>query len=198
MTQTGSKYFKAAVMAAVLATSAIAADDDFIFHTKSLIGIEGGYTTFDVNNNIPTTSPTNSYKEGMVGLKIGAQGEHFRVFLGARNYFVGKEYDYFATFGGEVQYMFNFSKVANFFIGANGGMLNGRFQVTGENFNRTFSDPYYGGDLGFNYHINDTFDFEIGARYMATNATNTQNNITYTVDHITTGYASLIVKFTED
>ncbi len=198
MIQAGSKIVKAGLLAAVVAAASVSADDDFIFHTKSLVGIEGGYSTFDVENDIATTPPTNTYDEGMVGIKIGAQGEHFRVFLSARNYFVGKEYDYFATFGGELQYMFNFSKKANFFIGGNAGMVNGRFQAAGENFNRTFSDPYYGGDIGFNYHINDTYDFEIGARYMSTDASNTQNGVTYKIDHISTGYMSIIIKYIED
>ena len=183
----------------VMAASAMATEstDEFAFVSKSLVGIEGGYTTFDVERNEPGQSAdVKTYDQGEVGLKIGAQGENYRAFLSARYYDVSG-YDYFVTYGAELQYMFNFSKMANFFIGANFGMMDGRFDVN-EAETRTISDPYYGGDAGFNIHLNKTYDLELGARFMASDAENTKNSITYQFDHLVTGYASLIVKFDID
>ncbi len=189
-------------VAGVMLSSALAfsvgSADDFIFKTKSLVGIEGGYGTFDVEKSPATTNPTSRHSGGVAGLKIGAEGENFRIFLGVRNYFLGGEYDYFGTAGVELQYMFNFSQYANFFIGGSTGMVNGRFQLSSENFNRKFSDTYYGGDVGFNIHINKTFDLELGARLIATNASDDQAGTTYTIDHITSGYASIIIKYEMD
>jgi hypothetical protein len=86
-------------------------------------------------------------------------------------------------------------------------MLTSRFTGYKEINSRTISDPYFGGDVGFNYHLNKTYDLEIGARVMATDAKNTQTinyptsgarNVTYTFDNLVTGYASIIVKFQMD
>ena len=197
MTKTTKKIFSSSLLAFALLSSSAAADD-FIFNTKSLVGIEGGYTDIVVENTDPTTPVNESYKKGEAGFKIGAQGEHYRVFLSARNYFVGGEFDVLATFGAEGQYMFNFSKMANFFIGGNVGHLYGKFQIDGENFNREFSDVYYGGDIGFNIHLNETYDLELGARYISSSASDDQNGKSYSFDHLATGYASIIIKFEED
>jgi len=172
---------------------------DYSFDVESLVGLEGGYTSFDVEKNAPNTAAqVVTYSDGMVGLKIGAQTDSYRIFLSARSYFVGADYDYFLTYGGEFQYLFNFSKYANFFIGVNGGLIDGRFKVAGESETRTISDPYFGGDAGFNVHLGDTFDLELGARVMATDAKNTRDNTTFKFDNLITGYASIIVRFAMD
>jgi hypothetical protein len=190
------------VLLSIAASSVVGASDDFSFNTKSLFGVEAGYTTFTVDNNLgefmPNIDPTEDYSYPEVGIKLGAQGDDFRVFFSARNYFVGSEYDYFATIGAEGQYLFNFSKKANFFIGVNGGYLTGKYRASGTNYTSNFSDMYYGGDLGFNYHINEKYDLELGARVMATNASDTSGGVTYSIDYLASGYASFIVKFTMD
>jgi hypothetical protein len=172
--------------------------DLYSFKTDSLVGFEGGYTSFDVEKTSNAPSEIKKYNDGEAGIKIGAQTQNYRIFLSIRNYFLGGDYDYFVTYGGEFQYLFNFSKYANFFIGANAGIIDGRFSISGESESRTISDPYYGGDAGFNFHLGKTFDFEVGARVMVTDAKNTKNNITYTFDNLVTGYASIIIKYTMD
>jgi len=180
-------------------------DENFIFNTKSLLAIEGGYSTFDVDNDynsqfpFNTIHPTESYDAGHVGLKIGAEGDDFRVFLSAKNFFIGSEYDYFVTLGTEIDYKFNFSKIANFYIGANGGYLFSKFQADNESFNRKIDGFYYGGELGFNFHISPRFDIELGARIMDTaDASDSTGAVKYTLDYIAEGYTSFIIKFDMD
>ncbi len=185
------------LLVGVLLTSASYADD-YSFKVESLVGFEGGYTSFDVEKNQPSTAAdVTKYNKGEAGLKIGAQTQNYRAFLSIRDYFVNG-YDYFVTYGAEVQYLFNFSKYANFFIGANGGILDARFKIDGEAQTRTLSDPYYGGDIGFNFHAGKYVDIEIGGRVMASDAKNTKNSITYKLDNLVTGYASLIFRYQMD
>jgi len=185
-------------------TTTVSANDDFTFNTKSLIGFEGGYSTFNVDNNYNAQfpfnpiDPTESYDSGHIGLKIGAEGDDFRIFASARNFFIGSDYDYFVTLGAEIDYKFNFSRVANFYIGANGGYLFSKFQSKYETTNRKIDGFYYGGQLGFNFHINPRYDVEIGARIMDTDASNDTAAIKYTLDYIAEGYASFIIKFDMD
>ena len=86
---------------------------------------------------------------------------------------------------------------ANFFIGVNGGLMNLKFTPSNETSSRTISDPYFGGDAGFNIHVSDSVDFELGARVMDVQAKNTNatNNVTYNFNDVITGYGSLIYKF---
>lgn len=188
---------KKIVLGALMASS-LYASDPYAFDVESLVGIEAGYSSFDVEKNQANTPASiTKYNKGEAGLKIGAQTEHYRLFLSARNYFVS-EYDYFVTYGGELQYLFNFSKAANFFIGINGGILDSRFKVPGESTSRTLSDPYYGGDVGFNIHAGEVLDIELGGRIMASDAQNRKNGITYKFDNIVTGYMSLIFRYQMD
>ena len=184
---------KALVALALMSGSLYA--EDMTFDAKSLIGIEGGFTNAEVKNS---AAAKKKYQNGEAGFKIGAQEEHYRLFLSARYYFLGDEFDKLMTFGIEGQYMFNFSKRANFFVGANGGKLYGTFKMKSEAFDRKFSDIYYGADAGFNIHINETYDVEIGVRYITSNASDTQGGVTYDFDNMTTGYMSLIIKYEED
>ena len=185
-----------------LGSGVYAADDDYTFDIDSLIGFEGGYTTFDVEKSGDLSgNGIKKYDVGEAGLKIGAQSHNYRIFLSIRSYFPSG-YDYFMTYGGEFQYLFNFSKTANFFIGVNGGYLDGRFTPSDETNSRTLADPYFGGDAGFNFHFGKRYDLEVGARVMTSSAENTQvingREVTYTFDNLVTGYASLIIKFKMD
>jgi len=191
------RLFKSAVLVGVF-VAVVAQADDFIFNTKSLVGIEGGYTSFKVESNDPTKPLNEKYNKGMAGLKIGAEGENFRVFLGIDNYFLGGDFDHFFTYGGEVDYMFNFSKYVNFFIGANAGMLDAQISDTSLNVNRKFSDPYYGASGGFNIHFGSGFDLELGGRYLSSEASNIKSNIEYKINDIVMGYMSFIIKYNMD
>jgi hypothetical protein len=197
------KGLKAVIGCIVLAAGALHGASDYEFDVDSLVGIEGGFSTFDVEKNTPNPPvEQKKYNVGAVGLKIGAESQNYRIYLGIRNYFMPGEYDYFITYGGEFEYLFHFSKSANFFIGINGGIIDGRFTATNngvaESTTRTFADPYFGGGAGFNFDLGDDYALELGARVMTTSAENTKNNITYKIDSLITGYASFIVKFQMD
>ncbi len=187
------KRLIATAMGLLLVTSVYAEENRF--DVDSLIGIEGGIASFDVERSQSgVAGTTDSFNKGELGLKVGAQTKDYRAFLGIHNYFVS-EFDYFVTYGAEFEYLLNFSKDVNFFIGINGGIINAKFAVSAESESRTISDGYYGGDIGFNYHLSDMFDLEVGTRLMATNAKNIKNGVAYKFDNILTGYTSLIYKF---
>jgi len=172
--------------------------DDLSFETWSLIGIEGGYSSFDLERDqVGTPVQTTTYNKAEAGIKIGAQTQNYRLFLSMRDYFVS-DFDYLVTYGVEGQYLFNFSKVANLFIGINAGAIDAKLTIANESRTRSFSDPYFGGDLGFNFHIGESFDLELGARVMTTDAQNTINGVTYKIDTLTTGYVSFIYKYQMD
>ncbi len=198
------KKIVTALTGLMIASSVYAGQSDpYAFKVDSLVGIEGGMGSFDMERNQPGAPvATKTYNKALVGLKIGAQTENYRAFFGIRNYFMDGS-DYFLTYGGELQYMFNFSKYANFFVGLNAGMLDARFKIGGEVTTRDISDPYFGGDLGFNIHATDSIDIELGGRIITTDAESTQNDASgkltrYKIDNIVTGYASIIFKYQMD
>lgn len=170
--------------------------------TSSLVAVEGGYSS--VASEVTDSSVTpNTYAQdkssmGNAGLKIGAEGDNYRVFAGGRYYFAGGEYDSLTSYGVDLQYKFNFFKGFNMFVGGGVGMVNAKFNVPTEAFTRTISDPYYSGDFGVNIHLNENFDLELGAKYMVLNASNVKSDVDYTFNDITTGYTSLIYKFQLD
>ena len=179
------------VLATMMATAPLAASE-YSFDTHSLFAIEGGAS------NIGVEQPGGLYSDtsiANVGLKIGAQTDNYRVFLSAR-YYDAENASTLNTYGAEVQYLFNFSKPVNFFIGANGGIANVKLALVGEASERA-SEVYYGADAGFNIHATELIDIEIGGRYMAL-----QEDIVSAsgakVDGITTAYASLIIKWEMD
>jgi hypothetical protein len=193
------------VLCGLFFSSAMA--DDYDFNIDSLVAFEGGYSKFDIEKNEPGKAAIIDKKNvGEIGVKIGAQSQNYRLFLSGRYYSASDtnvaSYDYVITVGAEVQYLFNFSRYANLFLGVNAGLVNSRFTPTGEPTSRTISDPYVGGDIGFNFHVSKDFDLEIGGRVMASDAENTQiisgNKITYKFDNIATAYTSLIFKFQMD
>jgi len=165
-----------------------------IDNTYSLVGIEGGYNSVDVDMG---ESSNSKHKMPYAGLKLGAQTDEYRLFTSVR-YFSGDDFDYITTYGLELQYLLNFSKSVNFYFGINTGIANIKYSpVNGEKY-RTTSDGYFGGDAGISMHLSDTTDLEIGLRYIDIGASNTIKNVTYTFNSMTHGYASLIYKFQID
>jgi len=164
------------VLAAMMVTAPLAAD--YTFDTHSLFALEGGIADLDGESSEIATA----------GLKIGAQTENYRVFLSARH-FNTDDLHSLNAYGAEVQYMFNFSKPVNFFIGANGGQATVKVSsaVSSE------SSVYYGGDAGFNIHASELIDVEVGARYMKL-----QDDVMAVDNDIVSAYASVIIKWKMD
>ncbi len=175
-------------LATLLSTASLVAsslEDD----TYSLIGVEGGYSNININKSGVSGSTTNLPS---AGFKLGAQNENYRVFASVR-YFTGADFDYITTYGAELQYLVNFSQSANFYFGANVGVANIKYTPSGDKY-RTLSDSYFGGDVGFNFHLAENSDLELGVRYMDLNAKNSINNIEYRFSGMMHGYVSYIYK----
>ena len=191
------KVVQKIVLAGLVLTTPLMAEFNFNKDIYSLLAFEGGYSSFDVEKN-DAVNPASITKYDMMhaGLKIGAQSKNYRVFLSGR-YYNANDFDYATTIGAELQYMFNFSSMANFYLGLNGGIVNMRF-TDGGTTSRTISDPYYGGDAGFNIHLADNVDFELGARVMQIQAENKIGLISYKFDNLISGYASIIFKYKMD
>ncbi|WP_428738617.1 hypothetical protein [Sulfurimonas sp.] len=157
---------------------------------ESLIGIEGGGSTFNVDKN---TGASKDYTLANVGLKIGAQSDDYRAFLSVR-YYDNSTFTSMVTYGGELQYLLNVSSMANFFLGVNAGVVDLKMKDA-DSIERKVSHGYIGGDAGFNVHVGDNLDVEIGARIINVDAQNVQTNGTYQYNNLITGYGSLIYKF---
>ena len=166
---------------AVMTTSLVAGDIDHSSTTNSLFAVEAGYSSADVES----ISGTGTSKENFanIGLKIGAEGESYRVFLGGSSYLV-PDYSYMYMYGAAAQYKFNFMKKANFFIGANVGFADLKATAATDNTNTS----YYGGDAGFNFHATKVVDLELGMRAVKL----------VDVDNMLTGYMSVIIKYQMD
>ncbi len=169
--------------------------------TQSLVGVEGGVASFDLENNMG--HPSSSQSPASFGLKIGAEAQTYRVFLSGRYYSVSDEFDSANSFGAELQYLFRVSSNFNIFAGINAGIMNMEFYDTNK-YKREISRGYYGGDLGVNFSVAHNLDIELGVRYMNLNADNTNyiddgtgNEVpyTYNIDDMVNTYASLIYKF---
>jgi len=171
------------------------AASEYAFDTHSLFAIEGGASSVDIDVTGPTDATVEDSAVANVGIKLGAQSENYRVFLSARYYDV-QDIESLYTVGGEIQYLFNFSKYANFFIGGNIGEA--FIQIKEDS--GSAKSMYYGGDVGFNIHASKTFDIELGGRYMQLSETVTPVGSAYSYDfnYIATGYASLIIKWQMD
>jgi len=185
------------VLVTMMATVPLMAGN-YSYNTHSLFAIEGGATNIDVERagatggfDITKTNLPN------IGLKLGAEGENFRAFLGGR-YYDAKDFDALSTLGGELQYLFNFSKHANFFLGANAGKAFIKIATDGTVPSVSTSSVYYGGDAGFNFHASEMIDLEIGAKYMALDVNEKVGVDTYTIDSMITAYASVIIKWKMD
>ena len=183
------KNLKKLILATLLTLTPLVADD---YKNISLIGFEGSFNTMEVSND-DTPVVVDKHDFLSAGLKLGAQTEYYRLFLSARYYPISG-FDYAYTMGAELQYLVNFSKSTNFFLGINTGIAEMKFLDT-KNVSRTISDQYIGGDIGVNYHFAKSFDWEIGMRVMSLNAKNDINNVTYTFDNILSAYTSIIFKY---
>lgn len=174
------------VLVAMMTVAPLVASE-YSFETHSLFAVEGGASSVD------TEAAAGVYDDkemANIGLKIGAQSDNYRVFLSAR-YYDAEDLNTLNTYGAEVHYLFNFSKAANFFIGANVGVANVKGAVNGTP-SESASEMYYGGEAGFNIHASELIDLEIGARYM-----DIQDVVVggVAVDSIATAYASVIIKW---
>jgi len=177
-------------IALVAMMTAIPLAADYSYNTHSLFAIEGGGSSVDIEG----AGGTYEDKEmASVGLKVGAQTDDYRIFLSARHYDV-EDLNSLHTYGAEVQYMFNFSKPVNFFIGANGGIANITAAAVGVP-SESETATYYGADAGFNLHATELIDLEIGARYMGLQDVVVGGVV---VDDIVTAYASVIIKWQMD
>jgi len=178
------------VLATLMATAPVMA-----FDTVSLFAVEGGYSNLsaDVNQNGYTVQDSGM---GNFGLKLGAEGENYRVFLSGR-YFLAEEGNTVATAGAELQYKFNFSEPVDFFIGVNGGAAYLKAGPSDDGVLPSVSTtaPYMGGDVGFNFHATPEVDLELGIKYMHISDTVTQGSTTYDFNSISTAYASVIFKW---
>jgi len=196
------KRFSKVVIATLLVGSSLWAgsldDSKYKFNINSLVGFEAGYSAFDyerIDSGVTTDRETVNLAHG--GIKIGAESDNYRLFLSARA-FDGGDFDYARTYGVEVQYLLNFSKMANVYFGVNAGKVDMRFEDKTNNNTVKIDDTYLGGDVGVNVHLGKSADFEIGARVMSLNASATDGTVKYDFDNIVTGYASIIFKYQMD
>lgn len=194
------KKLSKVLLAGLLVTSASYAgsDDKYIYESNSLVGIEGGMATFDVKD---TAIAKKTEDFSTAGFKVGAETRNVRMFLSARKAFMSSDnydYDKAYMYGIELQYKFNVMESLNFFIGANYGKASFEFKDLTTSV-REYTTKYKGGDVGINYHINEMFDVELGARLMVLDDdTHTLGGVTYTFDDIANGYMSLIIKYQMD
>ena len=183
-----------AVMATLIA-SAPAMAGGYTNTYESLFAIEGGHSNLnmDVNQNGYSVQRSGM---GHFGLKLGAQGENYRVFLSGR-YFVADPGNTIGTFGGELQYKFNFSEPVDFFLGLNTGVAVMRLGASDDGVLPSVStnSPYVGGDVGFNYHATELIDLELGAKYMHMTESVAQGATTYDFNNMISAYGSVIIKW---
>ncbi|NOR57933.1 MAG: hypothetical protein GQ474_05355 [Sulfurimonas sp.] len=196
------KKISKVIVATALVASSLAAgsldDSKYKFNINSLIGFEAGYSAFDyerIASGVTTDRKTVNLNHG--GIKIGAESDNYRLFLSARA-FDGGDFDYARAYGLEVQYLLNFSKMANVYFGVNAGTVDMRFEDKKNSNTVKLSNSYIGGDFGVNVHLGKSADFEVGARVMSLNASATDGAVQYDFDNIVTGYASIIFKYQMD
>jgi opacity protein-like surface antigen len=179
---------KLIVLSGMLVGSMIHAAEDYSYN--SLLGIEAGGSMITLEETTGTYSSELSL--GNIGIKVGAESEQFRVFLGTR-YYNSSAFDYIFTYGADLQYLVNITDDVNIFLGA--GIGKAEIKHEKNSVTREVSEDYISGDLGINIHLDQQFDLELGARMMNIDAENTQNGATYRYNEIYTGYGSLIYKF---
>jgi len=190
-----SGFTKVALALSLMGMPAAVMADEY----NSLFAIEGSYSNIDVETLGGGNVDVQSNGFGGIGLKLGAESKNYRIFLSGR-YFDAKDFSKLNTIGAEFQYKFNFSKPVDFFIGGNIGyayMKIGADPVHNLQSVDT-SSLYYGADTGFNYHMSELIDLEVGARFMKLNENLTQNGVNYDFSSFVTGYASVIIKWKMD
>ena len=166
---------KLIVSTLLLGSSAFATD----FSATPLIGLEGSYGMLDANGD-----QIDMY--GM-GIKLGAKSEEYRLFLSARKFQIDG-FDSASALGAEVQYLIPLSQSFDIFLGGNVGQMGMKLG------NREMSTMYYGGDAGVTVALSSLIDLELGGRLMYMDYTHTLNSVTYNVDSLVQGYASIIFK----
>lgn len=171
----------AMLLAGVLLTVTLSASE---WTTTSLVGIEGGVGQIDAD------SETYNLTSG--GMKIGAQTERLRIFLSGRLYSIDG-FESANAIGGELQYLLPLNETFKIFIGLNGGQMN--LEVDTAEGLRKLQTPYFGGDAGVNMALSDTIDVEVGGRILSLDYTHTLGGVSYSVNSILQGYASIILKF---
>jgi len=162
------KNIKRLALSLLLSVIALQAQGD-LYETKSLVAIEGGYNFND-----------NSTIERVYGFKVGAESKDNRIFLAARHYDLTTENFY--AYGVEFQHFLNFSKYVNLYVGISGGVAH--IQES----NKKIYKEYYGGDMGFNFHLHQFVDFEAGIK-------------TIKIERLKSpsiGYVSCIIKYNMD
>lgn len=178
----------------LIASTSYAGSRNDIFESYSLVGFEGSIATLKGKDS---TNAETEEDSNILGMKIGSETENVRMFLSIRNAFV-KDFDSARMYGLELQYKFNFSSKANFFIGGNYGRITYTFEDESAN-DRKFSSKYLGGDIGININVDESFDLEFGGRLMTLDeSSDTLGASTYTFDDISMGYISLIFKYQMD
>jgi hypothetical protein len=193
------KKLKKVLLAVALLATPMMADDSFGTE-YSLVGFELGYGS--IHSEVTDASGTNVvFKTNDTSLingaiKLGAQSEHYRVLLSGR-YAQDTDslFDYVMDYEIEGDYLFNFSRYANFFIGIHGGVTYLKFVRPNESFSRTIDSPFYGGNLGFNIHATRFIDVELAGRYSIIDGSNTKNNVEYKFTDSYNLYCSIIFKY---
>ena len=184
---------KILALCSVLSASTLMADE-------SLVAIEGAFGTLSVDKENTLTGDASNHHVNLAGagLKVGAQSDHYRLFLSANYYGSSNDdYNHVATYGVELDYLIKPSKSFDIFLGLNGGMANIE-QIDDQDKKRTSSDPYIGGAAGVNIHMSKVVDIELGGRMLFMDISNTRYNVKYTYNTIASGYASVIFKFQMD
>ena len=169
--------------------------------TNSLIGVELGGASFDLENNAGLGDDSQS--GALVGVKIGAQSESYRLFVGAR-YLDISDADLALAYGASLQYLLRVNPQWSIYAGVNAGEVSIEFEDDYD-LDREISEFYIGGDVGVNVAISPSLDFEAGVSLMNLNAENsrlvdaaTNTYVTYSIDHIVNYHVSLIYKFSID
>lgn len=165
----------------VLLSTTLAANP---WSTTSLIGIEGGIGQIDADGE------AHNLVSG--GIKVGAQTERLRLFLSGKLYSIDG-FESANAIGGELQYLLPLNETFKMFIGLNGGQMS--LEVDTTEGIRKLQTPYFGGEAGINMALSDTVDVEIGGRIISLDYSHSLGNVTYSVNSIVQGYASIILKF---
>jgi hypothetical protein len=152
---------------------------------KGLIGVEVGYVGAKYNERGSAGTETDESNTASIGLKLGAEGRHYRVFVEGR-YWNDKGYDNALTIGGAFQYLIRPTETMNIFMGVNAGFINSTEKTKGE--------PYYGGDLGVNFDLQENLGLEVGVRYCDVD----EGREDYAIGEFWQTYVSAIFKFSSD
>lgn len=180
---------------------------------NSLIAIEGLGGTFPYKTNVtqstttsPGFTPVSSTKDNQTfvgaGVKVGAQGQYYRLFLEGTYMKMSGDFDYAISGGASLDLLAHLNQTFAIFVGLNGGIIN--LKPTGTFSQLDLTQPYAGLQLGINIDLSDSVDFELGARYsyigydenvIDDTVAQTRTVANLQIDSITTAYASLIFKF---